>query len=81
MSEEIKHIEFPKDSYTYFRTPNVVIVLQNGDKFKGRILKNYTYELLFFRRVKLKDGKIKDQEFIIPKHSILYTYRYADPKS
>lgn len=79
--EEEKHVEFPKHSYTYFRTPNVVVVLQNGDKFKGRIIKNYTYEILFFRRVKLKSGQIKDQEFIIPKHSINYTYRYVEPKT
>ena len=81
MSEKEEHVEFPKHSYTYFRTPNVVIVLQNGEKYKGRIIKNYTYELLFFRKVKLKNGEVKDQEFIIPKHSILYTYRYTDPKS
>lgn len=57
----------------------VHIVLNDGRKLKGEIVKEYTYEIIIDRNIVVKDknGKEKEmlQEMLIPKHSIDYIYR------
>jgi len=61
----------------------VHIVLTNGRKLKGEIVKEYTYEIIVDRNVTVKDKNGKDnamlQEMLIPKHSIDYIYRNVEP--
>lgn len=62
----------------------VQIVLTNGKKIKGEIVKEYTYEIIVDRKISVKDknGNEKDmlQEMLIPKHSIDYLYRNVQPE-
>lgn len=79
--------ELTKHAYMNFhkkaKYAPVQIVLTNGRKLKGEIVKEYTYEIIIDRKVSVKDksGKEKTmlQEMLIPKHSIDYIYRNVEP--
>lgn len=76
MSNLNKDDELPKHVYNYFQTNDIIILLNNGEKLKGHIAREYTYDLLFRQKIKDKDGNKYIKEIIVPKHSICYTYRY-----
>ena len=78
MAKEKKQVEWPKDAFTYFRSPKIMLVTNQGDTFRGRIVKDYKYEIIFVRPVKDKNGKLWNQEMIVPKHSIYYVARNVE---
>lgn len=71
--------ELKKHAYMNFhdfkKSKPVFLIMKNGNTFKGEIVKEYTYEILFDRKVKDSKDNLYLQEMLIPKHSIDYMYQ------
>lgn len=83
MKKQNQNNQMTKHAYMNFHKKEsyapVNIVMTNGKKIKGQIVKEYTYELIVDRNVTVKDKEGKEievlQEMLIPKHSIDYIFR------